>query len=460
MASVEDEQPTSSSCTFSKEEVSKLMSKGKRHFVCDEIVEAAKCFEVACLMLSKKYGALSNECSDAHFQYGKSLLELARLENGVLGSALNEAVEEELPDSDDDMADTEADNTEKINEEKPEKGCTEEKMEDNETETKLAGDDNKDSKNDEAEKIVEKPADALKTEDNAEGKTDQDDKMQPDENKNSIKEESQENDNKDVSQDKNISNKERMNDEQKEGDEVDITTNEDQGKVEDDKETADDGPVSTIQLAWESLELARIIFKRHNSKEMQLKLAQAHLLLGEIHMEQEQFTDAVTELTKCLNIQKNLLEPDDRLLAETYYNLGLAYTLSMMYEESASHYGNAAEVLQLRLKNIKNRIEEAEKKDKGKGKSSDDDPLVKDRKELAEIEDLLPEVLEKSRDAMNEKERMKSNIKEQMGLTSSSMGLTSSSMGTGENKSACSSSSCSDKPVNVINHLVRKKAKI
>ena len=25
---------------------------------------------------------------------------------------------------------------------------------------------------------------------------------------------------------------------------------------------------------------------RHNSKEMQLKLAQAHLLLGEIHMEQ------------------------------------------------------------------------------------------------------------------------------------------------------------------------------
>lgn len=66
-----------------------------------------------------------------------------------------------------------------------------------------------------------------------------------------------------------------------------------------------------------------------------------------------------------------------------------------MYDESSNHYGNAAEVLELRLKNIRNRIEEAENKDKGKGKSSDDDPLVKDRKELAEIEDLLPEVLEK-----------------------------------------------------------------
>ena len=66
-----------------------------------------------------------------------------------------------------------------------------------------------------------------------------------------------------------------------------------------------------------------------------------------------------------------------------------------MYEESAIHYGNASEVLELRIKNIKARIEEAEQQDKGKGKASEDDPLVKDRKELAELEDLLPEVKEK-----------------------------------------------------------------
>ncbi|CAB3994173.1 histone-binding N1 N2-like isoform X1, partial [Paramuricea clavata] len=217
-----------------------------------------------------------------------------------------------------------------------------------------------------------------------------------------------------------------------------------------DEQTTDDGPVSTIQLAWETLELARIIFKRHSNTEMQLKLAQTHLLLGEIHMEQEQFSDAVSELTKCLNIQKNLLKSDDRLLAETYYNLGLAYTLSMLYEESASHYGNATEVLELRLKNIKTRIEEAEQQDKGKGKASDDDPLVKDRKELAELEDLLPEVKEKCLDAKNENERLKSNIKEKLGLTSA--GFESSSLST------CSTS-CSDKPATDIGHLVRKKRK-
>lgn len=66
-----------------------------------------------------------------------------------------------------------------------------------------------------------------------------------------------------------------------------------------------------------------------------------------------------------------------------------------MYDESASHYGNAIDVLELRVKNIKARIEEVEQQDKGKGKASDDDPLVKDRKELADLEDLLPEVKEK-----------------------------------------------------------------
>ena len=75
-----------------------------------------------------------------------------------------------------------------------------------------------------------------------------------------------------------------------------------------------------------------------------------------------------------------------------YYNLGLAYTLSMLYEESANHYDNAAEVLELRVKNIKTRIEEAEEQDKGKGKAEDEDPVVKDRKELAELEELLPEI--------------------------------------------------------------------
>ena len=67
----------------------------------------------------------------------------------------------------------------------------------------------------------------------------------------------------------------------------------------------------------------------------------------------------------------------------------------MNYDESAKHYNGAGEVLELRIKNIKERMKKVEEHDKGKGKASDDDPYVKDSKELDTLLELLPEVKEK-----------------------------------------------------------------
>lgn len=50
---------------------------------------------VACIVFhsfacrSAAYGEMARECAEAYFQYGSSLLELARMEQGVLGNALD-----------------------------------------------------------------------------------------------------------------------------------------------------------------------------------------------------------------------------------------------------------------------------------------------------------------------------------------------------------------------------------
>ena len=37
---------------------------------------------------AKAYGETAKECAEAYFYYGQSLLDLARMETGVLGNAL------------------------------------------------------------------------------------------------------------------------------------------------------------------------------------------------------------------------------------------------------------------------------------------------------------------------------------------------------------------------------------
>lgn len=46
------------------------------------------CFQEACRHLADEYGETAPECGDAYYHYGQALLELARIENGVLGNAL------------------------------------------------------------------------------------------------------------------------------------------------------------------------------------------------------------------------------------------------------------------------------------------------------------------------------------------------------------------------------------
>jgi nuclear autoantigenic sperm protein len=46
---------------------------------------------------SAKYGEMDENCAEIYFYYGRALLELARVENTVLGNALNGVPEDDSP---------------------------------------------------------------------------------------------------------------------------------------------------------------------------------------------------------------------------------------------------------------------------------------------------------------------------------------------------------------------------
>ncbi len=74
----------------------------------------------------------------------------------------------------------------------------------------------------------------------------------------------------------------------------------------------------------------------------------------------------------CLHLpflQEAVLEKDNRCLAETHYQLGLAHCFSDNFDDAVTHFRAAVDVIQLKIKNLKARVEEKntwskERKDK------------------------------------------------------------------------------------------------
>ncbi|XP_043377553.1 nuclear autoantigenic sperm protein isoform X13 [Chelonia mydas] len=337
-------------------EAKKLLGLGQKHLVLGNIPAAVNAFQEAASILGKKYGETADECAEAFFYYGKSLLELARMENGVLGNALEgvQVEEEEGEKAEDDSMVENADNID-------------------ETE----GSDEEDKEND-------------KTEDNKEN-------------------------------DSTVEDKESEEDE-----------------------------VGNLELAWDMLELAKVIYKRQETKEAQLHAAQAHLKLGEVSIESENYAQAIEEFQACLALQQKYLEAHDRLLAESHYQLALAYHYNSQFDDAILQFRKSVEVIDKRMVMLTERIKKAE------GGSTEDE------KEIEELNGLLPEIKEKIEDS---KESQKSARVAELALKATLVGGATSSFTQSEEscsistipvrKPADGASQC----VTDISHLVRKKRK-
>ncbi|XP_060685839.1 nuclear autoantigenic sperm protein isoform X2 [Hemiscyllium ocellatum] len=571
-------------------EATKLLGTGKRHMVMEDFVAAVNTFQDACRLLSERHGEMADECGEAYFCYGKALLELARMERGVLGNALQGVPEDDdeetaadedskvenaenvdekereelreqvyaaLAEEKDKPADDEApaanvsadqdvahkeieSHTETSDEEKASTAgvlCTTKNealleiessiVQDdvlNEQVAKTAGcslgncdhaqegkakdrvgipEDVKDHlqvKNRASEEVAAKDhlllenagvkvtaGETVKIVDEVKLEHDialppQDSLVDRDVKANVEEASAQEQLRVDESEEDEIkSDESKLSNQRTEdgttGSEEPMeegadasgaadASGDDENEETGEEKDAESEEVDNLQLAWEMLELAKVIFKRQERKEIQLCAAQAYLKLGEVGIESENYTQAVEDFHECLTIQEKHLEAHNRLLAETHYQLGLAYSLNNQYDFSLKHFKESFNVIEKRLAMLTERIEKAE--EKGKSPAKDTDAVSEDKREIEELKELLPEIKAKIEDAEESKDDGSANkaLQETLSRPSAFSGLEKHSLAssaptlavqtgkvTGE--ASTSSSNC----VSNITHLVRKKRK-
>ncbi|XP_071538421.1 protein HGV2 [Panulirus ornatus] len=463
-------------------------AQGKRHLVVGDIPSAVNSLQEACRFLAEEYGETAPECGDAYFHYGRALLELARLESGVLGNALDGVPEGE------DMDNSQVENPEDMTENE-QKGVTkevhkalkenyrflDEMMKTNiedcrviekeagrgiECEQEVMNEENSDIKNgvDKSSDVLFKKENELTRESfkcskiNIDGneipKLDSvddivvakhmicDSEMETEVEEWGVcgsekgKEEVTLDGTGPVEEDKREEENEKKKDgstedeEEEEDDEGDGDGESQGGESQDEdgnkdeiesqeetegEKTEEEEEVSNLQLSWEMLELAKVIFEKQqdNNPEMAEKVAQVYLKLGEVGLECENYAQGIEDLRKCLEIQEKVLKEDNRCLAETHYQLGVAHSYSDDFDKAVESLQAAVRVIELRISNLGKTKKEKEmwtEEQKVKDAAERPDPFYTEQGEIDELNQLLPEIKEKITDM----EEMKKDTKEKL----------------------------------------------
>merc|ERR1712000_34784 len=329
------------------------LSLGKRHLLVSDIPEAVSTLALASELLAKQFGETHPECAEAYFYYGKSLLEMSRLESGVLGNAL-----EGVPEGGDLADDSQIENPENM---------SKDEMTEVETKVKEALDFNYQTCKVELEKAEEAALEA--------------DSMEGD----------------DASQEGGEGD-EAMEDDSAEA----VAKPEGESPSTTEKPMEDEEEPSNLQQAWEMLELAKLIYTKQSESaegekkvELDRKVCETYLHLGEVSLENENYVQAVEDLSLCLSKRQASLPSDSRSIAETHYQLGVSLAFSGKFDEAETSLESAISVLKQRIQNLQ--------------KMESSEYLTK---EISELQELIKEIKEKVVDHGDMKASASKKIKE------------------------------------------------
>lgn len=430
MADVSETAPLTDAAT--------AVALGKRHLLVRDYNNAVNTLIQACELLVKEHGDGTDELAEPYLLYGKALLGLAREESNILGSAVPGTKDSDDEDAEDD---------EEVDED--EKDEVAEKGEDNKTDEKKGeelGQESEKSPDGSSPKIEDKKSEETKsTESKKVGQSGEsnvtDDKK--------AEEKSKEDEKSEISKDEATPGSSKMTN----GDSSSAVQNgEAEENGEDDNEEAnEDEDVDNLEVAWEVLELAKLILVKRGPAGWKF-LAEAHKLLGEVAMEGGNPAGAVTDFQACLELMQKMEPCNPRAIAEIYYQLGLAFSFMNDFDSSIEQFREASSLLEARIKELEQSTETPKS----------DDPFYSVENEIKELKELLPEIGEKISDMKDARQdackRIIECIREKASASNCSNGASTSSAVNGST-SAGSSSESSSKPVSDISHLIRKKRK-
>jgi len=128
--------------------------------------------------------------------------------------------------------------------------------------------------------------------------------------------------------------------------EVESEDDSDEEEEPEDEDKPDGEDVGHLELAWEVLELAKNISGKHGKTEIE---AEALHYLGEVSLEDNNYPQAIEDLAKSLTIKTKVVSAGSRSLAETHYQLGVAYAWSGEWAKAEASLTSAISVLTARI---------------------------------------------------------------------------------------------------------------
>jgi len=206
-------------------------------------------------------------------------------------------------------------------------------------------------------------------------------------------------------------------------------------------EKEDDEP-SNLELAWEVLEIAKVAFVQQIQevtesiattrslttldestrktetddlmkilKGLRRRLADTHVLLGEVATESEQYLRAEEDFRTALAVLGDIEEPDSRQIAQCYFQLGLAYAFDKKFVEGIECFRKSAALISLRISNLQTLIDTKQTaKDRG---IELEDTSYSEEQEIKDLQSILPEMEEKITDTIDAQKESLKTIEEE-----------------------------------------------